>query len=237
MSSTESSVTEAVVSRRSVRAFSNRSVERTVVEELLQLAANAPSNGNTQPWRVHVVTGEAKENLSKAIFEKAASSPSGAAPDIEIYPKDLGEPWRSRRYACGELMYETLGIERENKVGRMQQAAKNLSFFGAPIGIIVTLDRSLAELQFLDCGIFMQTFMLLAQERGLATCPQAAWSMWAGVIRRQLGLSDQEMVLAGIALGYPDTAQVASNIPMPRISLDEFATFHDAQVENKSDDI
>lgn len=237
MGSAVSSVTEAVLARRSVRAFSDRMVERSQVEQLLKLAANAPSNGNTQPWRVHVLIGQAKESLSKAVFEKASSSPAGASPDIKIYPQGLGEPWRSRRYACGELMYKSLGIERENKLGRMQQAAKNLSFFGAPVGIIVTLDRSLTELQFLDCGIFMQTFMLLAQERGLATCPQAAWSMWAGVIRQQLGISDQEMILAGIALGYPDTEQVAANIPMPRISVDEFATFHDASVENKSDDI
>ncbi|MDG5749320.1 nitroreductase [Qipengyuania sp. XHP0207] len=123
-------------------------------------------------------------------------------------------------------MYEALGISREDKHARMMQSAKNLSFFDAPVGLIVTLDRSLRKLQILDCGIFVQTLMLLAQERGLATCPQAAWSMWSGTIRKVLDLPETEMVLMGMALGYPDTSEVAADIPMPRIAPEEFATFH-----------
>ena len=223
---TEMTVSEAVVARRSTRAFAERSVDRGEIEELLLLAANAPSNGNTQPWRVHVLTGKTKADLTKAVFARAAESPMGDEPDVPIYPKSMGEPWRTRRFECGERMYEALGISREDKHARMMQGAKNLTFFDAPVGLIVTLDRSLGELQILDCGIFVQTLMLLAQERGLATCPQAAWSMWSGTIRKVLDLPETEMVLMGMALGYPDTTEVAADIPMPRIAPEEFATFH-----------
>ena len=108
----------------------------------------------------------------------------------------------------------------------MAQAARNLIFFDAPVGLIVTLDRSLGPLQVLDCGIFVQTFMLVAQEAGLATCPQAAWAMWAGTIRKVLSLPEHETVLMGIALGYAREGDPAADIPMPRITVDEFASFY-----------
>lgn len=220
------SVSEAVVARRSVRAYLDKPVPQAVIESLLARAAHAPSNGNTQPWRVHVLTGEAKTNLTKAVFARAAEAPMGDKPDVPIYPKGLADPWRQRRFDCGERMYEALGIGREDKQARMMQGAKNLSFFDAPVGLIITLDRSLGELQILDCGIFVQTLMLLAREEELGTCPQAVWSMWSATIRKTLGLPDNEMVLMGVALGYPDSSEVASNIPMPRAASDEFATFH-----------
>lgn len=219
-------VSDAVQDRRSVRAFLDKPVERSLVEKLLERAAHAPSNGNTQPWRVHVLTGQVKADLSKAVFARAAKAPMGDDPDVPIYPKGLADPWRQRRFDCGERMYEALGIGREDKQARMMQGAKNLSFFDAPVGLIITLDRSLGELQVLDCGIFVQTLMLLAREEGLGTCPQAVWSMWSATIRKTLSLPDSEMVLMGMALGYPDEAQVASNIPMPRVATEEFATFH-----------
>lgn len=220
------SVAQAVAKRRSVRAFLDTPVDRAEIEEILGLASHAPSNGNTQPWRVHVLAGDSKAALSKAVFARAAQSPMGDAPDVQIYPKSLADPWRQRRFDCGERLYETLGISREDKQGRMIQGAKNLTFFDAPVGIIITLDRSLGELQMLDCGLFVQTLMLLADERGLATCPQAVWSMWSGTIRKVLRLSESQMVLMGMALGYADTSSLAADIPMPRITPDEFADFH-----------
>ena len=220
------SVANAVTRRRSVRAFLDQPVDRADIEELLSLAAHAPSNGNTQPWRVHVLMGDSKARLSKSVFARAAESPMGDEPDVVIYPAGLADPWRQRRFDCGERLYETLGISREDKQGRMLQGAKNLTFFDAPVGLIITLDRSLGGLQMLDCGIFVQTVMLLAEERGLATCPQAVWSMWSGTIRKFLGLPDDQMVLMGMALGYADTSDIAADIPMPRIAPGEFADFH-----------
>ncbi|MEO9461405.1 MAG: nitroreductase [Marinomonas sp.] len=215
-----------MTNRRAVRAFLPDPLSKAEVKELLSQAANAPSNSNTQPWNVHVLTGAAKQGLTQAIYAQAAQTPMGDDPDVPIYPQGMGEPWRTRRFDCGERMYEALGIGREDKAARMAQAGRNLSFFDAPVGLIITMDRSLAELQILDCGIFLQTLMLLAQERGLATCPQAAWSMWAGTIRRTLNLPENEMVLVGMALGYADQDEVAANIPMGRLGSDGFASFH-----------
>ena len=221
---TEMSVTEATSTRRSVRAYTDQPVSRETVAEILELAGRAPSGGNLQPWKIYALAGAEKDQLSQAIFARAATSPAGDPPDVLMYPEGLGEPWRQRRADCGEAMYEALGIAREDKAARFAQGAKNLTFFDAPVGLIVTMDRSLGELQILDVGIFTQTIMLLAQERGLASCPQAAWSMWSTTIRETLEIPDNEMVMVGISLGYPATDEIAANIVQPRVALDDFAS-------------
>ncbi|MBT4518637.1 MAG: nitroreductase [Halieaceae bacterium] len=223
---TTMSVTEAVQARRSVRAFTDQPVSREMVEEILTLAGNAPSGSNIQPWKVCALSGAEKERFSQAVFAKAATSPAGDPPDVRMYPEGMGEPWRERRAVCGEIMYEALGIGREDKTARMIQGGKNLTFFDAPVGLVITMDRSLAELQILDMGIFVQTIMLLAQERGLATCPQAAWSMWSDTFREAFDVSDNEMVMMGISLGFPNNDEVAANIVQPRLPLQEYASLH-----------
>jgi nitroreductase len=142
-----------------------------------------------------------------------------------MYPQGLCDPWRQRRADCGEHMYSVLGITRDDKAARFAQAAKNLSFFGAPVGLFVTMDRSLSESQMMDVGMFIMSILLLAQERGLATCPQASWQMWAETIRDSLGLDGDEMVMAGISMGYADAGDAGADIRQPRLPLDDYATF------------
>lgn len=218
------SVSEAMTARRSVRAFTDQPVSRATMEEILELAGKAPSGSNLQPWKIYALAGEEKKHLVQAIFTKAPTLPAGDPVDVRMYPEGLGEPWRQRRAECGEIMYEALGIAREDKAARFAQGARNLTFFEAPVGLIITMDRSLAELQILDVGIFVQSLMLLAQERGLASCPQAAWSMWSDTIRETLDIPDNEMVMMGISLGYADSNEAAANIEQPRLSLDAFAS-------------
>lgn len=217
-------VTEALTSRQSVRVFSKEPVSRDLMCEILNLAGKTPSGGNVQPCKVYALAGEAKERLVKAVAERAMSNPTGDHPDIPIYPPGLGEPWRTRRSDCGEAMYQTLGISRDDKQSRFQQAARNLVFFDAPVGLIVTMDRSLCETQILDTGLFVQSILLLAEERGLATCPQASWTMWSGVIREVLDLDDKEMIMLGISLGYAAENEPINSINQPRLALDEFAS-------------
>jgi nitroreductase len=218
-------VSEAINSRQSVRAFSDKKVDLATVREILELAGRAPSGSNLQPWRVHVVTGEAREALIQAIYAKAATEPMGETADIRMYPQGLCDPWRQRRADCGEHMYSVLGITRDDKAARFAQAAKNLSFFGAPVGLFVTMDRSLCESQMMDVGMFIMSILLLAQERGLATCPQASWQMWAETVRDSLGLDGDEMVMAGISMGYADSGDAGADIRQPRLPLDDYATF------------
>jgi nitroreductase len=210
------SVTDAMLQRGAVRAYRDKPVPAELISEILQLASNAPSGGNVQPWKVYALAGEVKSGLSTAVMEKAAESPGGDRPDIPVYPPAMSDPWRSRRYACGELMYSTLGIDREDKMARFEQGAKNLFFFGAPVGLIITMDRELCQSQIIDIGIFVQSILLLAQERGLATCPQASWSMWSGVIRESLDIAENEMVMLGIAVGYAESESSVNLLKQPR---------------------
>ncbi|MBT4521044.1 MAG: nitroreductase [Halieaceae bacterium] len=219
----ELSVTDAMLQRGSVRAYTDQPVPADLVNEILELASHAPSGGNVQPWKIYAVTGAVKDQLSQAVLAKAAESPSGDKPDIPVYPNGLSEPWRSRRYACGELMYTALEIGREDKMGRFEQAAKNMVFFGAPVGLIITMDRALCESQMIDIGIFIQSLLLLAQERGLASCPQTSWSMWSGVIRETMDIPENEMVLIGIALGYAAAEAPINHLNQARAQLSDFA--------------
>jgi nitroreductase len=216
------SVTDAMLQRGAVRAYTDQPVSAELVEEILGLAVNAPSGGNVQPWKVYALAGVDKEALSQAVLAKAAESPAGDVPDIPVYPQAMQDPWRSRRHACGELMYSTLGIGREDKMARFEQAAKNMFFFGAPVGLIITMDRHLCESQIIDIGIFLQSILLLAQERGLATCPQASWSMWSGVIRKTLELEENEMVMVGVSLGYADVESSINHLKQPRENPESF---------------
>lgn len=217
-------LSELLAARQSTRAFTDKPVSKTLLVSLLTAAGKSPSSSNMQPWKVYVLTGAAKQSLSDAALKMAQTSPMGGGSDLPIYPAKLAEPWYTRRAECGEKLYETLGISRQDKMGRMMQAAKNLSFFGAPVGLIFTQDRSLCESQLIDLGIFIQSIMLLAQEQGLATCAQASWSMWADVVRQQLDLSDNEKVILGMSLGYPNDDKI-NRLNQPRLPLDVIADF------------
>jgi nitroreductase len=218
-------VSEAINTRQSVRAFTDQPVDLATLREILELAGRAPSGGNLQPWKAHVVSGDAKEALIQAVYATAADKPMGETADIQMYPQGLQDPWRQRRADCGERMYSVLGIARDDKGARFAQGAKNLAFFGAPVGLFITADRSMVESQMMDVGMFIMSILLLAQERGLATCPQASWQMWAETIRESLHLGGDEMIMAGISMGYADTDDVGADIRQPRVPLAEYATF------------
>ena len=121
-------------------------------------------------------------------------------------------------------MVAALDIAREDKQARFEQGAKNMFFFGAPVGLIVTMDRDLCESQMLDVGLFVQNILLLAQERGLATCPQASWTLWSGVIREVLDIDENEMVMLGISLGYAAVDAPINHLNQARLPVDDYAS-------------
>ncbi len=192
-------VSEAVRKRISTRAFRPDPVSGEIVRELLQAAARAPSGGNLQPWRVYALAGTDLEAF-KAL---AAASPM-EAPEYDVYPPDLWEPFRTRRFVCGEDLYASIEIPREDRPARFRQLARNTAFFGAPVGLFFCLDRKLGPPQWADLGMYMQTFMLLAAERGLATCAQEFWARYPKLVAGFVGLPDDHMVFSGMALGYAD---------------------------------
>jgi len=194
-------VSEAVARRISVRAFKPDPVPGSVVRDLLEAAQRAPSGGNLQPWRVYAVAGEPLA----ALKAKVAASPMEET-EYDVYPPDLWDPFRTRRFVCGEDLYASIEIPREDRAGRLRQLAKNAQFFGAPVGLFFCLDRKLGPPQWSDVGMYMQTLMLLAVERGLDTCAQEFWARYAKTVGAFLDLPDDHMVFSGMALGYRDEA-------------------------------
>jgi len=218
-------VTEAVRSRLSARAFLDRPVPETTIREILDAARFAPSGGNLQPWHVHVLTGEPLANLLGRISPRFDLLPKGEGAEYQVYPSPLGEPYYGRRFKCGADLYAALGIPREDKPGRYRQFARNFAFFGAPVGIFVSIDRQMGPPQWSDVGMFVQTIMLLARENGLHTCAQEAWTYWHETVSEVLGLPDNLMLFCGIALGYADMDDPVNGWRTERAEVAEFAEF------------
>jgi nitroreductase len=217
-------VSEAIATRKAIRAFRPDPVPLDTVEQILALAARAPSGGNLQPWKVYVLVGKAREGLIRRVAEARKDHPLGEKPEYHIYPPQLSEPYRTRRFRVGEQMYARLGIAREDKAGRLEAFARNWEFFGAAVGMIFTIDRRMQQGQWADLGMFMQNIMLLAREHGLHTCPQEAWAVWHRVIREYLHVPENEMIFCGMALGHADESAPANSLVSERAPLEEFAT-------------
>ena len=192
-------VSKAVERRISVRAFRPDRPPAAVVREILEAAQRAPSGGNLQPWRVYALAGPVLD----AFKAKVAASPM-QAPQYDVYPPALWEPFRTRRWECGEDLYGAIGIPREDRPGRLRQLALNAGFFGAPVGLVFCIDRKLGPPQWADLGMYMQTVMLLAVERGLDTCPQEFWARYPQTVAAFVDLPDDHMVFSGMAMGYRD---------------------------------
>ena len=213
-------VTEAVNERKSIRAFLPDPVDNEVIAQLLTTASRAPSGGNVQPWRIYVVIGD-----SMARFRSFLAVRPFETPAFDIFPSPLHEPYRSARFKVGEDMYATLGIEREDKAGRLAQFAKNMDFFGAPAAIFCFIDRIMGPPQWSDLGMFLQTFMLLAQEAGLDTCPQEAWAVYEHAVSEFVGAPPEQRIFCGVAIGHADPDAPINSLVTEREPLDVFARF------------
>ncbi|HEY5722289.1 MAG TPA: nitroreductase [Allosphingosinicella sp.] len=218
-------VTEAVLTRRSTRAFLPVPIAGGLIEEILALAARAPSGGNLQPWRVDAVAGEALDEIRRLARESLATDPKGEPMELTIYPSPLPEPWRSRRFSSGEALYATLGIPREDKAARLAQFSRNFDFFGAPAALFFSIPRLFDRPQWAHLGMFMQNVMLLAEERGLATCPQEAWAAVSGSVSALLELPEDHLLYCGMAIGRPDPAHPANALRTEREPVTNFARF------------
>lgn len=220
-------VDEAILSRRSVRAFLDRPVPRATVEEILAVARRAPSGTNTQPWKVRVLAGAARERLSRRIlaaFDDPRQDGAHVA-EYRYYPDRWESPYLERRRKVGWDLYGLLGIDRGDKAGMHAQHGRNYAFFGAPVGMIFSIDRALERGSWLDYGMFLQNIMIAARARGLDTCPQAAFAPFHRVIEAELELPAQEMVVCGMSLGYADESAPENRLHTEREPVDGFARF------------
>lgn len=219
-------VIDAITSRRSVRAFLPTPVERDVIERLLRAASRAPSGTNMQPWHVHVVTGAAKMRLSAAILHAAETEPDRHRGEYAYYPATFPEPYLTRRRVVGWGLYGLLGIRKGDHERMRAQHARNFVFFDAPVGMIFTIDRVLERGSWIDFGMFLQNIMIGARGFGLHTCPQAAFAPYHKVIRAELGIPEDQVVVCGMALGHEDTAAPENALRTEREPLDRFVRFH-----------
>ena len=213
-------VTDAVHARRSIRAFRPDPVDDDTIARLLTVASRSPSGGNVQPWRIYVVNGE-----SMTRFREFLSDRPPGAPAYDIYPAGLTEPYRSSRFKVGEDMYATIGITRDDKPARFAQFAKNLDFFGAPAALFCFIDRQMGPPQWSDLGMFLQTFMLLAQEAGLDTCPQEAWAVHEAAVSEFVGAPEEQRIFCGVSIGHADPDHPINSLVSDREPLEVFARF------------
>jgi len=216
---------KAPSTRRSIRAFTDREVPQEVIRKILTTASRAPSGTNIQPWQVYVLTGNARDELCEkvcAAFDEDASAHSGEVP---YYPEKWFEPYLARRRKIGWDLYSLLGIKKGEREKTHQQHKRNFQFFDAPVGLMFTVHRDLSTGSWMDYGMFIQNIMVLAREAGLHTCAQAAWSDFHKVIRPVIGLSDDEVVVCGMAMGYADESAIENSLVSVREPLEEFVTF------------
>lgn len=217
-------VSEALIERKSVRAFLPKLVNREDIEKILSFARHAPSGTNTQPWHVAVVTGDTKAELEGELL---AAFQNGATKDMDYlyYPTEFSREMKQRRLACGLQMYQALGIQRGENEKRLAQWGLNYSAFGAPVMLFIFAPRCIEKGSFMDCGMFIQSILLMATELGFATCAQAALAEYPSIVRHKLGYSDDMLLLCGIALGYEDKSAPINSYRTPREEISKFTKF------------
>jgi nitroreductase len=218
-------IDEALRERRSARAFRADPVPRHVVEEILRIAARAPSGTNVQPWKIHVVAGEVRERLEREVLAHRETRPPDEKAEFERSSKRK-EPYVSRMRKLGKDMYTLLGIPRGDQAANWRQWGRNYQFFDAPVGLIFTIDKDLDRMSYVDVGMFAMTIMLAAKARGLDTCAQGAWNTYWTVTRRILDIPADEFIIFGISLGYADEDHPVNTLVADREPVEAFATFH-----------
>ncbi len=218
-------VDRAITTRHSTRAFLPTPVPLPIVEHLLRVASRAPSGSNIQPWRVHVLLGEALAGFTRAMTT-AFEAGMPEMPEYDYYPREWRSPYIERRRKIGWGLYSLAGVQKGDRAGANRQRGRNYSFFGAPVGLIFTIDNDLGRGSWLDYGMFLQNIMVAARGHGLDTCPQAAMMNYPAIVRSRLCLSDDVTIVCGMALGHADLSEPTGALDTDREDLSNFVTVH-----------
>ncbi|MEM1299999.1 MAG: nitroreductase [Pseudomonadota bacterium] len=218
-------VLDAIKNRRSIRAFKTDPVPRETLEAILDDSQRAPSGTNTQPWHTWICTGDVKDAISQDVLEMAGSGGGKSYDHYNYYPAKWNDAHNARRRGVGWSLYGLLGITREDKEGRARQGARNFTFFDAPVGLFVTIDSYLANGNWADTGMYIQTVMLAARGHGLETCPQAAWIPFQEPIFEHLGIPDDQVLVSGMSIGYPDPDAIENTLISDREDVADVVTW------------
>lgn len=211
--------------RRSIRAFTDTPVSNALLREILDVARYAPSGGNLQPWHVTVLNGEPMQRFLEVMATKVPDAPMGGPGEYNVYPPDLKQPYRARRSRVGAMMYELIDVARDDRPGKLRHYARNYAFFDAPAAMFFSIDRSMEVGQWSDLGMFIQSIMLLAESRGLATCAQESWSSWYEVVQSFCDIPPEQMLFCGLAIGYADSDAAINALRTERAEVDDFTAW------------
>lgn len=219
-------VSQAIAYRRSVRGFLDKPVDIALIKDIVERAARAATGGNLQPWHIDIVHGDSMARLKAIMQAKMAEGPPSEATEYDIYPPALTAPYKDRRFEVGQMLYEAIGIPREDKLGRAIWFARNFQFFNAPVGLFLTLDRQMGPPQWGDAGMMLQNIMLLLCEAGLDSCPQECWAVYPQTIRSFLATPDNRILWTGMAIGYKDSDDPANTLVANRADSKEWLSLH-----------
>jgi len=213
------SVSQAVESRSSTRAFSDQPIATQVLTDLLKKASRAPSGGNLQPWKICLLNGERMQDFRETMARRMQGEPypGGEAPEYDVYPPKMIEPYRTARFEVGEEMYALLDIPRDDKAARAKWFAENYRFFGAPAAIFCFFDRMMGPPQWSDLGMFLQTFMLLLEESGIQSCAQECWYRFPKTVADFCDMEEEDQLFCGMAIGYADTDHPVNQLRSKRL--------------------
>ncbi len=217
-------ILEAIRYRQSIRAFEKKEVSKDIINEILFNASFAPSGGNTQPWKIYVLSPEKMKILEQSVL-KQLDEGNTEKTDFNIYPPDMPDRFKDHIKACGLLMYDALAIKKDDFEGRLNQLKKNFSFFEAPVGMIVTVDKLADVNGWGHVGHFIQNICLASLSFGLGTCLQESWSMYPQTVKEHVDFSDDEVLWCGIALGYPDLTNPINKYRTSRKSITDLAKY------------
>jgi len=216
---------EAVTSRRSIRQFIDKPVEREKLERVLEKAQMAASGGNTQPWNAILVTGDQLADITAKIKEKARAAPMGEGMEYAVYPEGLDGRYEDQRRAVGRAMFDSIGLGRDDPQGRIAQMFKNWDSFGAPVQLFTYCPKYMGPPQWSDMGMWLQTVMILLREEGLDSCAQEIWAMYGSYVRELLNIDDDHIFFCGMAIGYRDEDDPINNFERPRVPVEDVVSW------------
>ncbi len=206
--------------RWSCRGFTDEPVPRDVIERLLTIAQRTPSWCNTQPWNLVITSGEETRKLREALLDSFDWSGS----DFE-FPVSYNGIYRERRRESGWQLYEAVGVAKGDREASALQMLRNFEFFGAPHVAILTTDGDLGVYGAIDCGLYVDSFLLAAQALGLGACAQAALAAGSPFLRDYFDLPDTRRVVCGISFGYADPDHPTATYRTSRADLEDVVIF------------
>ena len=217
-------IIDAIKGRQSIRSFKKKEISRKIIEKILDVSRFAPSGGNTQPWKIYVLNRNIMKKLESSVINNLDNGVT-EPPNFNIYPQPMSDHLKNRVKECGRLMYDALKIGKEDVEGRLSQLKQNFSFFGAPVGMLVTVEKEVDLNGWGHVGHFIQNICLSSMEYGLGTCLQESWSMYPETVKQIVNFSESEILWCGIALGYPNEEHDINSYRTPREELKDFAKF------------